>query len=171
MRTIAWPDAGSACAAILAGGGRIVLVRYAMEKEVRIAGDDGVRAVIEAILAHHQEAAMVFDARGSLLGVVDTNTILKRLLPAYMSGGVSLAEALHEGYFEEVFAELATVTAADLMEPLAETDSVAPDDGVMKAAALFVEHHREVLPVLEDDRPIGVISRRGLLARALKRSA
>lgn len=149
-----------------------MLVKYAMEKEVvRVAGHDGIREVIDAILAHRQQAAMVIDEEGDLLGVVDVHTILEHMLPAYLNYGVSLAEVMHESYFDEVFAKLAKVTAVDLMEPLAETDRVAPDDGVMKAAALFVEHHRDVLPVLDRGRPVGMISCRGLLKRAVNRCA
>jgi|GEM_PF-6648289 len=148
-----------------------MLVRYAMDAEVvRVTADAGIRAVIQAILAHHQDLAMVTDEHGRVLGVVGLHNILKRLLPSYLKDDMALAEALRASYFEEVFAQLAEVSAADLMEPLAESDRVAPDDGVMKAAALFVEHHRTVLPVFDGDQPVGVISRRGLLTRAIKSS-
>jgi len=148
-----------------------MLVKYAMETDiVRVAAGDGVRKIVEALVARGHDAALVVDDHGSLLGVVDVQAILNHMLPTYVEYGASLAEVIHDGYFEEVFTRLAQVSAADVMEPLAKTDAVAPDDGVMKAAALFVEHHRILLPVLEEGRPVGVISCRGLLDRAVKRS-
>ena len=68
---------------------------------------------------------------------------------------------MHEGYFEERFKKLAGVTAADVMST--ELDVVAPRDTIIRAASLFVEHQRKVLPVVEDDRFVGMITRRSLL--------
>jgi len=76
---------------------------------------------------------------------------------------------MHKSYFDEVFAEQGDVTATDLMSHGSEVETVSPDDAVIKAAALFVEHRRKVLPVVEGSRVVGVVTRRSVLRRALEK--
>jgi len=145
-----------------------MLVKYAMETEpIRVATTAPLRTVLESILASNQDAAMVVDNAGSLLGLVGIHDILRRIVPGYLDLDANLAKVMHENYFDEVFAKVADVTAADLMSKGDGLDSVSPDDAVIKAAALFVEHRRKVLPVVEGSRVVGVITRRSVLRRAL----
>jgi len=145
-----------------------MLVKYAMETEpLRVPSTASLRTILEGILETNQAAAMVVDGAGNLLGLVGIHDILRRIVPQYLDLDSNLATVLHESYFDEVFAKLSGVTAADLMRKGDALDSVSPDDAVIKAAAIFVELRRKVLPVVEGSRLVGVITRRSVLRRAL----
>jgi len=147
-----------------------MLVKYAMETEpLRVPTDAPLRTILEAVLGSHQDAAMVVDESGNLLGLVGIHDILRRIVPGYLDLDSNLAEVMHENYFDEVFSKLSEVTAADLMSKGADVDTVSPDDAVIKAAALFVEHRRKIIPVVEGSRLVGVITRRSVLRRALEK--
>jgi len=147
-----------------------MLVKYAMEKEpLRVPSTAPLRTIVEGILETNQAAAMVVDGAGNLLGLVGIHDILRRIIPRYLDLDSNLAQVLHESYFDDVFAKLANVTAADLMRKGDALDSVSPDDAVIKAAAIFVELRRKVLPVVEGSRLVGVVTRRSVLRRALEK--
>jgi CBS domain-containing protein len=147
-----------------------MLVKYAMETEpVRVPANAPLRTILEAVLGRNQDAAMVVDEVGNLLGLVGIHDILRSIVPRYLDLDANLAKVMHESYFDEVFAEQGDVTAADLMSQSADVDTVSPDDAVIKAAALFVEHRRKVIPVVEGSRLVGVITRRSVLRRALEK--
>ncbi len=145
-----------------------MLVKYAMETEpLRVSSDAPLRTILEGLLARDQDAAMVVDKEGNLLGLVGIHDILRRIVPRYLDLDSNLAEVMHENYFYEVFSRLTKVTATDLMRKEADVDTVSPDDAVIKAAALFVEHRRKIIPVVQGNRLLGVVTRRSILRRAL----
>ncbi len=147
-----------------------MLVKYAMEKEpVRVPATAPLRTILEAVLEANQDAAIVVDEAGALLGLVGIHDILRRIVPRYLDLDANLAKVMHENYFDEVFAKQGDVTAADLMSKGDSVDTVSPDDAVIKAAALLVEHRRKVLPVVEGGHVVGVITRRSVLRRAIEK--
>lgn len=147
-----------------------MLVKFAMEPEpVRVASTAPFRTILEVMLKANQDAAIVVDEAGMVLGLVGVHDILRHLVPSYLDPDGNLAKVMHEDYFDEVFAEQRDVTVADLMSKDDPVDTVSPDDAVIKAAALFVEHRRKVLPVVEGGRVVGVITCRGVLKRALEK--
>ena len=147
-----------------------MLVKFAMETEpVRVSSTARLRTILEAILGSDQDAAMVVDEAGNLLGLVGIHDVLRQIVPKYLDLDANLAKVMHKSYFDEVFAEQGDVTATDLMSHGSEVETVSPDDAVIKAAALFVEHRRKILPVVEGSRVVGVITRRSVLRRVLEK--
>lgn len=139
-----------------------MLVKDAMVKTpLQVKPDAKLREIMDEIIGGDQAGVAVIDAGGKLLGLVGTHDILRMIVPNYVDRDEALAKLMHEGYFEERFKKLAGVTAADVMST--ELDVVAPRDTIIRAASLFVEHQRKVLPVVEDDRFVGMITRRSLL--------
>ena len=139
-----------------------MLVKDAMvQTPLQVKPDAKLREIMDAILGGDQAGVAVIDASGKLLGLVGTHDVLRLIVPAYVDQAQGLASLMHDGYFEERFNKLAGVTAADVMST--EVDVVKPGDTIIKAATVFVEHGRKVLPVVENGKFVGMITRRSLL--------
>lgn len=120
---------------------------------------------LSRVVASRQATAAVLGDDGRLLGLVGIHDILRKVVPVYVDFDTKLMEVMHESYFEERLSRLEGLTVADLM--CTEIDSIAPDDTLIKAAALMVENGRKTLPVLDGDRFVGMITRRSLLERVV----
>lgn len=122
---------------------------------------------INAVLRGNQTTASVVDG-DRLVGMVSVEDVFRRLLPHYvgMSGG--LADVLHESYFEEAFERFKNTTVATVMSR--DVDSMGPDEPLMHAVAMFVQRSRKTLPVLEDGRFVGSVTRRSVLAAATQKA-
>jgi CBS domain-containing protein len=141
-----------------------MLVKDAMVMTpLKVNPDAKLREILEEILGGDQAGVAVVDTRGTLLGLVGTHDVLRMIVPNYVDQVETLAGLIHEGYFEERFNKLAGVTAEDVMSR--EVDVVKSSDTIIKAAAIFVEHNRKVLPVVDKGQFVGMITRRSLLER------
>lgn len=126
---------------------RSVKVRDYMNREVvALSPETNLYKAIDVLLANRISGAPVVDAQRNLVGVLSESDCLRGIL--------------NEAYFEETCG-----TVRSLMSETVET--IDADADILKAAAHFVEHRRRRLPVTEQGRLIGQISRRDLL-RALK---
>ena len=126
---------------------RSVKVRDYMDKEVvTLTPDIHLYKAIDVLLHHRISGAVVVDTQGKLIGMLSESDCL---------GGI-----LNGVYFEE-----SSDRVGSLMSEAVET--IDADADILKAAEHFVKHGRRRLPVIEQGRLVGQISRRDLL-RALK---
>ncbi|MFA5678169.1 MAG: CBS domain-containing protein [Pseudomonas sp.] len=126
---------------------RSIKVRDYMDREaVTLTPDTHLFKAIDILLEHRISGAPVVDARGKLVGVLSESDCLQGIL----SGA----------YFEE-----SCGTVASLMSSVVET--IEADADILKAAEHFVARARRRLPVIEEGRLVGQISRRDIL-QALK---
>jgi CBS domain-containing protein len=116
--------------------------------------------LIDGILAGNQTTASVIE-QGFLLGTVSAMDVLKRLVPSYVSMDENLAGVLHPTFFEETLSKLHNVIVGDVMER--DVDTLPPDASVMQAVAMFVRYGRKTLPVVENGRFVGAVTRRSVL--------
>lgn len=121
--------------------------------------------LIAGVLGCNQTTASVVDG-DRLVGMVSVEDVFRRLLPHYVGMTDSLVHALHESYFEEVFARFQNTPVAAVMSR--EIDAIAPDEPLMQAVARFVQKSRKTLPVIEHGKFIGVVTRRSVLAAATR---
>lgn len=125
---------------------------------VAVSPEKPVSEVASQMVENRVEALAVVDAEGKLLGAVWLRDIVARAAgPAY------LLETLSEEDAYQVMAEfrsererLAALTASQIMH--AESPTVAPDAPLPEVAAAMA--HAEFCPVfvVEQDRPIGLIT-------------
>lgn len=101
---------------------------------------------IDQLLAHRISGAPVIDAAGHLVGLLSESDCLRSIL----SGS----------YFEEVGGSVSSV-----MSVVVET--IDADADIVKAAEHFIQKGRRRLPVVDEGRLVGQISRRDIL-RAVK---
>ena len=126
---------------------KTVKVRDYMNREVvTLNPDTHLFSAIDVLLTHRVSGAPVVDAGGHLVGVLSESDCLKGIL--------------NEAYFEETCGSVRSI-----MSQVVET--IDADADILEAAAHFVKRGRRRLPVTEQGRLVGQISRRDLL-RVLK---
>jgi len=141
-----------------------MLVKYAMvEEPLQVSPKTGLREMLDLLLQCNQDTVAVVEADGRLVGVVGAHDVLRMIVPLYVDMDEALAALIHDGYFEERFASLKGVTAADIVNT--QVDTVAPNNTLIQAATLFLTHHRHALPVVEGGKHVGMITRRSLFKR------
>jgi CBS domain-containing protein len=126
-----------------------------------------VDEVIAVLREHELPGVPVVDGEGKCLGIVtEADLVLPDdqgdlHLPHYINlfGGTVFLEPLSrfEGRLRKAFAS----TAADMMTR--HPDTVAPDTSAKDAARLLHESGHNRLPVVEDGRLVGVVTRLDLL--------
>lgn len=134
-----------------------------IEDPLTVAPETQVIDLITLLIDSAHETAAVIDHDGALRGMVGIHDIFKAIVPYYIQVEEDLMNVIHEGYFEEKFQKIKHKTAKDLM--VQAVDSVEPSDAVIKAVSIFVNHRRKALPVIEDGRFVGMITRTSVLDR------
>lgn len=105
--------------------------------------DTGIMKAVDFLLRHRVTGAPVVDHEGRIIGMI-TETDLLRLVSAGV-GGEPPTEA----------------TVRDFMTT--DVVTVAPDADIYYVAGLFSNHHFRRLPVVDDERIVGAITRFDLL--------
>lgn len=122
--------------------------------------------ILAVLNSNQTSAAVVKDGR--LLGMVSVEDVFRQLLPHYVDISGRLADVLHETYFEEAFERMKGITVDTVMAR--DVDAMGPDEPLMHAVAMFVKKWRKTLPVLEQDRYLGSVTRRSVLAAATRKA-
>ncbi|MBL8729891.1 MAG: CBS domain-containing protein [Planctomycetes bacterium] len=117
-------------------------------------------ALVDGILAGNQTTASVVDG-DRLVGVVSATDVLKQLVPAYLAMDENLAHVLHASFFEEELGKLRNVQVHHAM--VRDVDTLPPDASVMQAVAMFVRRGHKTVPIVDDGRFVGAVTRRSVL--------
>lgn len=126
---------------------RSVKVRDYMNKEdITLTPDTHLFKAIDVLLQHRISGAVVVDEQGKLIGMLSESDCLSGIL--------------NGAYFEENCDKVGSLMSQNI-------ETIDADADILKAAEHFVKHGRRRLPVLEQGRLVGQLSRRDLL-RALK---
>jgi CBS domain-containing protein len=134
---------------------------------VTVAPDASVQDVVAALRKHELPGLPVVDADGQLVGIVtEADMVLPDdqgdlHIPHYVNlfGGTVFLEPL--GRFEERLRKAFAASAEDMMTR--DPDTVGPDASVREAALLIHESGHNRLPVVEDGRLVGVVTRLDVL--------
>ena len=124
----------------------------------RIRAEASLFEAAETVSLSGASDLMVVDSTGAFTGVLSEGDILRAALPdidEILAAGGSL-----EGAFDRFVQKGRDLAVLPIM-PLVIRDplTVDPDDHVARAAVVFVERNIRLLPVVEDGRLLGVISR------------
>ena len=139
---------------------------------VTVAADTDVESVIRLLREHELPGVPVVDAAGRLEGIITESDLVLRdeeadlHLPHYLTlfGGVIFLEPLKR--FEDRLRKAFAASARDMMT--ADPVVVGPDAAVEDAGRVIAESGHNRLPVVEDGRLVGVVTRvdvLGALAR------
>ncbi len=144
------------------------LIRDIMDTSpAAVAPDASVEDVVAALREHQLPGLPVVDADGLCVGIVtEADLVLPDdegdlHLPHYVNlfGGTVFLESLHR--YEDRLRKAFAATAADMMTR--DPDTVGPDTSVREAARLIHETGHNRLPVVDDGRLVGVVTRLDVL--------
>ena len=139
-------------------------VRDYMESDpVTVAPDATLEEVARTLGERELHAAPVVEADGRVVGIVTENDLVigdeegDLHIPHYIElfGGLVFLEPARR--FEQRLKKAVAATASQMMT--ADPATVGPDDDVHDAAHVIVETGHNRIPVVEDGRLVGVISR------------
>jgi CBS domain-containing protein len=140
------------------------LVREIMDSEPEtVTPDTPVEEVLRVLRENELPGVPVIDAEGRCVGIVtEADLVLPDdqgdlHIPHYVNlfGGTVFLEPLSR--FEQRLRKAFASNAADMMT--SDPDTVSPDTTVREAARLIHESGHNRLPVVEDDRLVGVVTR------------
>jgi CBS domain-containing protein len=140
------------------------LVRDIMDAApVTVSPDASVEEVVRTLRDHELPGVPVVDGDGRCVGIVtEADLVLPDdqgdlHIPHYINlfGGTVFLEPL--GRFEQRLRKAFASKATDMMTP--DPDTVAPDTTVQEAARLIHRSGHNRLPVVEDGRLVGVVTR------------
>ena len=115
-----------------------------------------LRQILQLMLRHHLNDVLIVDAGERLAGIVTYSDLCRRLLPTQKE----LME--HEEYLatpqlmEGRFRDTTCVPVDEIMTRQVVT--VSPDDEALKAGAIMAARRVKQLPVVQDDKAVGIIS-------------
>jgi CBS domain-containing protein len=144
------------------------VVRDIMEATpVTVSPETSVEDVVGTLREHELPGVPVVDGDGRCVGIVtEADLVLPDEqgdlhIPHYVNlfGGTVFLEPL--GRFEQRLRKAFASTAADMMT--SKPDTVAPDTTVQEAARLIHRSGHNRLPVVDDGRLVGVVTRLDVL--------
>jgi CBS domain-containing protein len=128
-------------------------------RETPVIRDDApVGEAVRAVLESGLPALPVVDARGALCGIFGEREFMGALFPGY------LKELSYAGFVSRALEDALEKRAGCRTEPVrqymnTEHIDVGSDYSDAQIAETFLHHRVLILPVVEDRRPIGVITR------------
>ncbi|MCD6350827.1 MAG: CBS domain-containing protein [Armatimonadetes bacterium] len=142
------------------------MVRNYMQTEVEVVQqDETALEAAEKILSSGYASVPVVSEEGSVVGVVSEADLLRLALPEpyLMLPDVSFLPP--DATFIDAHGRerLSTVPVRDFMHK-APLYTVRPDTPVAEAALLMLHHHIRRVPVVEDGKLVGIITRADILA-------
>ena len=139
-------------------------VREYMDSDPIVVGPDASVEEVARVLGENElHGVPVVDVDGRVLGIVTENDLVigdeegDLHIPAYIElfGGLVFLEPFRR--FEQRMKKAVAATAAQMMTP--DPRSVTPAADIHEAAHVIVETGHNRIPVVEDGRLVGVLSR------------
>ena len=137
-----------------------------MEKEViSLAPETEIARAVEVLLNNHINGVPVVDANGRLKGILCQSDLIfqqKNIsLPPILTFLDSIIPLASSKKLEHEIEKMAAVTVAQAM--VTDPVTVTPDTPVSDIAALMVEKHFHTIPVVQDDKVVGVVGKEDVL--------
>ncbi|AGA32648.1 CBS domain protein [Thioalkalivibrio nitratireducens DSM 14787] len=132
---------------------------------VTVPSEMPVDALVDLLVERRVNGVPVVDADGVLLGMVTTGDLIHRVADARVEDrGSFWRESFYKSVFRPNGPEPNPAEGATAAEVMSRNPAfVAPSDDMAVAARLLIEHRVKSLPVLDNGRLVGMISRLDLL--------
>ncbi len=116
---------------------------------------------LTAMIKSQTNTLLVVDEDGCLSGEVSVSDLLDAIVPWDLDGDKITESFSSEEAFAKAIQNAKDKPVFDFMS--VDFDTVKPDDGLINIAATAIAYQRARIPVVDhENRPIGIISRRGL---------
>ena len=137
--------------------------RDIMTKDIMtVSPDTPVRKVAELMVTHGLCSVPVVDASGAVLGMVSEGDLLRKKIAPKAPQVLSVLgeyEGIEE--YREAFRKMGANTSGEIMTSPVVT--VEAEDEAAKVGETVLNHHIKQVPVLENGKLVGLISRANLL--------
>ncbi len=143
--------------------GDIMRVRF-----VAVSPDTSYEGAAKLMNAESLPAIMVVDADGKLVGILSEKDLFRAMYPDYGEFFVDPHAFTDEDAREERMNEVRKNPVRMYMTTNVRT--VRPETPVMIAGGLMLSHHLHQLPVLDEERIVGTVSREYLFKRILRKN-
>ncbi len=131
------------------------------KEAVTISEEASFTEALSKMVSDQTNSLLVIDNDGKLVGEVGVTDLLDAIVPEYLDGDSIAANFATEEMFEQSVCDTAEKQVQFFMSR--DFTTVNLSDGLMTIAATAIGHQRSRIPVVDaDNRPVGVISRRGL---------
>ena len=154
-----------------------MLVSQAMVKKVVTLGpEDSLKDIVQKFVQNDISGAPVVDSEKKVIGILSEADILRVLkerqkefnlvyiAPTMGLVGLSFREKSVDRETEEVFSELENITAREIMKK--DVVTVAPNDELQVVVDLIAKGRFNRVPVVKDERLVGMVTR-GDIIRAI----
>lgn len=120
--------------------------------------DKTIREAVTELIATKYNAFVVVDNSNNIVGVLSLQDIAGATVPPEFKNNVTMASAMYRhGYFQERCREIQDMLVKDVMRT--NFISVSLDDNIMAITADFLKNDLYVVPVVEQGKLLGVITR------------
>lgn len=136
-------------------------MRSLAKEAVLIRGDATFYDAVSLMMQKDTNSLFVVNDKGALVGEINVSDLLDAIVPHDVTGdNVEESLGTEESFGAAVLAA-SDVPVTNFMNP--EIHPVHADDSLITIAGIALAHQTAHLPIIDhDERPIGVISRRGL---------
>lgn len=129
---------------------------------VSIPSSVSVRETLEVMLKHGVNSLVVVDDH-KVRGVITTEDIARAVVPDEFETNTGMADAMYKPHF---FEELCVQLGERPISAIMRTDylTVFPSSPVMTVAADFLKNNLYVVPVIESEKLVGIVTRTQILS-------
>lgn len=126
-----------------------------------VSRDSSIEELAQLFEETRYNALVVLDSEGKLEGVVSQNALVERDKPLHIPTVISLFDWVlyleSDKSFKEDVKRMAAITVGEIMA--APRATCSPDTAVSEIAELMSEKKAYLVPVIEDDKVVGVVAR------------
>ncbi len=136
-------------------------IRDLTKEAVLINEDSSFRDAIALMVSKKTNSLLVIDEDGKLSGEVNVSDLLNAIVPEYGDPDNIMHELGTEKGFGDAVRGAEDKLVSDFMN--IDVQPVHVDDSLLTIASTALTHGTQHIPIVDhDNRPIGVVSRRGL---------
>lgn len=136
-------------------------VRDITKDAVLITEEASFKEALEKMVKQQTNTLLVVDDEGKLSGEVSVTDLLDAIVPEYLDGDSIAANFATGEMFDEAVKDATEKQVQFFMSK--DFTAINLSDGLMTVAATAIAHQRARIPVVDNEnRPVGMISRRGL---------
>lgn len=140
---------------------KIMEIKDIVKPAVSVSEEASFEEALRAMVHGQTNSLLVVNEEGVLTGEVSVTDLLDAIVPEYLDGDSIAANFATEEMFAEAVKDAKVRPVKEFMST--DFEAVNLDDGLMTVAATAIAHQRARIPVVDkENRPVGIVSRRGL---------
>jgi len=134
-------------------------------KVITVLPDTPIAKAAQLMIKKHINGLPVVDEGGGLSGIICQDDLIfqqkKIPIPSFFTVLDSLIPLSSEKSIEKEIKKIAAVTVASAMTP--DPITVGPEAGIEDIASLMIKHNIHSLPVLDQEKLVGIIGKEDIL--------